>query len=83
MDPDEPYLDESMPGYVPDGERFDRPVPSRRIRKIVQSIAAIVLASMLAAAGTPVSWVAIGTGVLMLLIWTELSTRRDDTDDVI
>jgi hypothetical protein len=81
---EEPYLDDEVPGYVPDGDRFDRPVPSRRVQKIVRSIAALVLASMLAAAGTPISWVSIATAILMLLIWAEIwSPRTNDKDDVI
>jgi hypothetical protein len=78
------HRDERIPGFVEDGDRFDRPVPNRRVQKIVRSIAALVLASMLAAAGTPLSWVSITTTLLMILIWTELwsKTFRDD-DDVI
>jgi|GEM_PF-1872732 len=78
---DEPYTDETVPGYVEDGDRFDQPIPSRRVQKVVRSIAALVLASMLAAAGTPLSWVTITTAVLMILIWTEiwsLTTRKKD-----
>ncbi len=83
MEPEEPYYDDSLPEYVEDGDRFDRPVPNRRAQKVVQSIAAVVLASMLAAAGTPVSWVGIATAILMFLIWTEIWRPRDRDDDVI
>ncbi len=84
MEYEDPYLDDDIPGYVEDGDRFDRPIPSRRAQKIVRTIAAFVLASMLAAAGTPISWVSIATAVLMFLIWTEIwSPRTRDKDDVI
>ena len=84
MDHDEGHLDESVPGFVEDGDRFDRPVPSRRLQKTVQTVAALVLAAMLFAAGTPVSWVSVVTAILMFLIWTELwSNRSNDRDDVI
>ncbi|MEZ5174894.1 MAG: hypothetical protein R2823_01645 [Acidimicrobiia bacterium] len=81
MTPDE--REEPFPGFVEDGDRFDRPVPSRRVRKVIRSIAALVLASMLAAAGTPISWVSIATAVLMFLIWTELWSPHRHDDDVI
>jgi hypothetical protein len=84
MDEHSPYEDESVPGFVPDGDRFDQPVPSRRVQKVVRTIAALVLASMLAAAGTPLSWVSIATAVLMIVIWTELwSLNTSDKDDLI
>lgn len=81
---EEPYLDNQLPGYVPDGDRFDRPVPRRRVQKVVRTIAAFVLASMLAAAGTPLSWVSIATAALMIAIWTELwSINTSGEDEVI
>lgn len=85
MDFEDPYLEEDVPGFVEDGERFDRPVPNRRLQKIVRTIAALVLASMLAAAGTPISWVSIATAILMVLIWVEIGRNRSDSgdDDVI
>ncbi|KAA3638482.1 MAG: hypothetical protein DWP92_06055 [Armatimonadetes bacterium] len=84
MEYEDPYLDDDIPGYVEDGDRFDRPVPNRRVQKIIRTIAALVLASMLAAAGTPISWVSIATAALMFLIWTELwSPQNRDKDDVI
>lgn len=80
-----PELDESLPGFVADGDRFDRPVPDRRVQKIIRTVAALVLASMLAAAGTPLSWVSVATAILMILIWVEIgrSRPRDDDEDVI
>lgn len=81
MDHEDPYLEEDLPGYVEDGERFDRPVPNRRVQKIVRTIAALVLASMLAAAGTPISWVSIATAILMILIWVEIGKNRPDRDE--
>jgi hypothetical protein len=84
MEYEDPYLDDDIPGYVEDGDRFDRPIPNRRVQKIIRTIAAFVLASMLAAAGTPISWVSIATAALMFLIWTELwSPQNRDNDDVI
>ena len=68
--------------YVDDGERFDHPVPQRKVRRGVRTIAAFVLAAMLFAAGTPLSWVAVLTAFLMFLIWVDLGTRKND-DDVI
>ncbi len=85
MDYEDPYLEEDLPGYVEGGERFDRPVPNRRVQKIVRTIAALVLASMLAAAGTPISWVSIATAILMILIWAEIgrSTPKNEDDEII
>lgn len=84
MDNYDPYLDDSAPGFVNDGERFDTPLPQRRFRKTVRTIAALVLSGMLFAAGTPLSWVSVVTAILMFLIWTEIwSTRSTDQDDVI
>lgn len=84
MEFEDPFADEGVPGFVEDGERFDRPVPSRRVQKIVRTVAALVLASMLAAAGTPLSWVSIATAVLMIVIWTEMwAPWTQDKDDVI
>lgn len=77
----DPYSDQSIPGYVEDGERFDRPVPDRRVQKIVRTIAALVLASMLAAAGTPISWVTVATAILMILIWAEIGKSRPERDE--
>jgi len=77
---DEPYLDSSVPGFVEDGERFERPVHRRGFTKAVRSVAAVVLAAMLFAAGTPLSWVSIVTAILMLLIWINIGSRdHDDT----
>jgi len=84
VDSYDPYLDDSAPGFVNDGERFDKPPPQRRFRKTVRTIAALVLSGMLFAAGTPLSWVSVVTAILMFLIWTELwSSRSTDRDDVI
>jgi hypothetical protein len=85
MDHEDPYLEEDVPGFVEDGERFDRPVPNRRVQKIVRTVAALVLASMLAAAGTPISWVSVATAILMVLIWAEIGRTRpkDDDEDII
>lgn len=78
--PDDPYLDSENPGFVEDGDRFDRPIPPRRFTKAVRSVAAVVVASMLFAAGTPVSWVSIATAIVMLLIWIDIGrTNHDDT----
>ncbi len=83
MEPDEetePYLDPSVPGFVNDGERFEKPVRVRRSTRAVRSIAAVILASMLFAAGTPLSWVSIVTAILMLLIWMNMgSNDHNDT----
>ncbi|MDK1017779.1 MAG: hypothetical protein QGD89_00005 [Actinomycetota bacterium] len=80
FDEDEPYLDRSAPGFVEDGERFERPVGRRVFRRGVRSVAAVVVASMLFAAGTPLSWVTVVTAILMLLIWINIgSHNHDDT----
>ncbi len=83
MDPlqeDESYLDASIPGFVEDGERFEVPVRRRMWSKGVRSVAAVVLASMLFAAGTPLSWVSVVTAILMALIWINIGSRdHDDT----
>ncbi|MFV1970991.1 MAG: hypothetical protein ACC683_08325 [Acidimicrobiia bacterium] len=78
---DEPYLDPDVPGFVEDGERFDRPVRRLVWNKGMRSIAAVVLAAMLFAAGTPLSWVTVVTAILMLLIWMNIG--RNDHDDTI
>jgi cell division protein FtsW (lipid II flippase) len=50
----------------------------------VRTVAALVLSGMLFAAGTPISWVAVVTAILMFLIWTEIwSSRSTERDDVI
>lgn len=79
MEYEDPHLDSDIPGYVEDGDQFDRPIPDRRVQKIVRTIAALVLASMLAAAGTPISWVSIATAALMFLIWAEIWSPRTAT----
>ncbi len=83
MDPlqeDEPYLDSSVPGFIEDGDRFDVPVRRRVWSKGVRSVAAVLLASMLFAAGTPLSWVSVVTAILMALIWINIGSRdHDDT----
>jgi hypothetical protein len=83
MDPlqeDESYLDSSVPGFVEDGDRFEVPVRRRVWSKGVRSVAAVVLASMLFAAGTPLSWVTVVTAILMALIWVNIGSRdHDDT----
>lgn len=68
--------------FVEDGERFDHPVPRRPVRRGLRTVAALVLAAMLFAAGTPLSWVGVLTAVLMFLIWLDLGKRSND-DDVI
>lgn len=78
MLPDEPYLDPTVPGFVEDGERFETPVKRRVWSKGVRSVAAILLASMLFAAGTPLSWVSVLTAILMGLIWINLGSRDHD-----
>ncbi len=84
MDGYDPYFDDSTPDFVNDGDRFDTPLPRRRFRKTVRTIAALLLSGMLFAAGTPISWVSVVTAILMFLIWTELwSSRSRDRDDVI
>ena len=67
---------------VEDGERFDHPVPQRKVRRGLRTVAALVLAAMLFAAGTPLSWVGVLTAILMLMIWIDWGTRNHD-DDVI
>jgi hypothetical protein len=80
----DPNFDDTTPGFVDDGDRFDTPLPQRRFRKAVRSVAALVLSGMLFAAGTPISGVAVVTAILMFLIWTELwSPRSTERDDVI
>ena len=77
---DESYLDPSVPGFVEDGDRFDIPVRRRMWSRGIRSVAAVVLASMLFAAGTPISWVTIVTASLMALIWINIGSRdHDDT----
>jgi len=78
---DEPYLDPTIPGFVEDGDRFDTPVRRRIWSKGVRSVAAIVLAGMLFAAGTPISWVSVVTAILMGLIWINIG--KNDHDDTI
>jgi hypothetical protein len=51
-----PYLDPDNPKFVEDGDRYDKPVPQHRFTKAVRSVAVVVAANMLFAAGTPVSW---------------------------
>lgn len=70
--------------FVDDGERFDHPVPRRPVRRGIRTTAALVLAAMLFAAGTPLSWVSVLTAVLMLMIWLDFGARRrKDDNDVI
>lgn len=70
--------------FVEDGDRFDHPVPRRPVRRGVRTVAALVLAAMLFAAGTPLSWVTVLTAILMLLIWLDLGHRAtEDDDDII
>ena len=77
---DDAYLDPSIPGFVEDGERFETPVRRRMWNKGIRSVAAVVLASMLFAAGTPLSWVSVVTAILMALIWINIGSRdHDDT----
>jgi hypothetical protein len=78
---EEPYLDADNPEFVADGDQYDKPVPRRKFTKAVRSVAAVVVASMLFAAGTPVSWVSIVTAIVMLLIWLDIG--RTDHDDTI
>ena len=80
-DDEAPYVDPTDPDFVHGGDEFDKPVPRRRFTKAVRSVAAVVVASMLFAAGTPVSWVSIATAVVMLLIWLDIG--RTDHDDTI
>ena len=49
----------------------------------MRTVAAFVLAAMLFAAGTPLSWVTVLTAGLMLLIWLDLGKRTGNDDDVI
>lgn len=80
MDHEEPYRDSTVPGFVEDGERFETPVRRRIWGRGVRSVAAIILASMLFAAGTPLSWVSVVTAILMGLIWINIGSRdHDDT----
>ncbi|MCL1594222.1 MAG: hypothetical protein M3132_07730, partial [Actinomycetia bacterium] len=73
-------LDDDNPEFVEDGDRYDKPIPRRKFTKAVRSVAAVVVASMLFAAGTPVSWVSIVTAIVMLLIWLDIGrTNHDDT----
>lgn len=84
MDPlqeDESYLDPTVPGFVEDGDRFEAPVRRRMWSKGIRSVAAVLLASMLFAAGTPISWVTVVTAILMALIWINIGSR--DNDDTI
>ncbi len=74
----DPYLDEEAPGFVEDGDRFDRPIPNRRVAKIVRSVAAVVVSAMLFAAGTPISWVTVLTTILMIMIWLDIWSRDHD-----
>ena len=67
---------------VEEGERFAHPVPRRPVRRGVRSVAAFVLAAMLFAAGTPLSWVTVLTAFLMFLIWVDFGRRPKD-DDII
>ncbi len=77
---DDPYLDPDDPDFVHGGDEFDKPIPRRPFSKAVRSVAAVVVASMLFAAGTPVSWVSIATAIVMLLIWIDIGrTNHDDT----
>lgn len=81
MDPDEefqPHIEEGDPDFVEDGDRFDRPVPDRRVTKIVRSVAAVLVSAMLFAAGTPLSWVTVLTTILMIMIWLDIWSRNHD-----
>ncbi len=78
---EEPYLDSNLPGFVEDGDRFDRPVKRGRFTKAIRTVSAVVLAAMLVAAGTPLSWVTVVTAILMLLIWINIG--KNDHDDAI
>jgi len=80
-DDDAHFLDSDDPDFVHGGDEFDKPVPRRPFTKGVRSVAAVVVASMLFAAGTPVSWVSIATAIVMLLIWLDIG--RTDHDDTI
>ena len=74
----EPHLDEDAPDFVEDGDRFDMPVPSRRVTKVIRSVAAILVSAMLFAAGTPISWVTVLTAFLMFMIWIDIRSRNHD-----
>ncbi len=74
----EPYHDEDAPEFVEDGDRFDRPVPNRRVTKVIRSVAAVLVSAMLFAAGTPISWVTVLTTILMIMIWLDLWSRNHD-----
>ncbi len=74
----DPHLDEDAPGFVEDGDRFDRPIPRRRVTKIVRSVAAVLVSAMLFAAGTPLSWVSVLTAILMIMIWLDIQSRDHD-----
>jgi hypothetical protein len=77
---DDSYLDPTVPGFVEDGDRFETPVRRRMWSKGIRSVAAVLLASMLFAAGTPISWVTVVTAILMALIWINIGSRdHDDT----
>jgi hypothetical protein len=77
---DDSYLDPSVPGFVEDGDRFETPVRRRMWSRGIRSVAAVLLASMLFAAGTPISWVTVVTAILMALIWINIGSRdHDDT----
>jgi len=77
---DDPYLNPENPEFIEDGDQYDKPVPRRKFTKAVRSVAAVVVASMLFAAGTPVSWVSVVTAIVMLLIWFDIGrTKHDDT----
>jgi hypothetical protein len=77
---EEPYLDPANPEFIEDGDRYDKPIPPRRFTKAVRSVAAVIVAGMLFAAGTPLSWVSVATAILMLLIWIDIGiTNHDDT----
>ena len=80
MQEDESYLDPNIPGFVEDGDRFETPVRRRIWSRGIRSVAAVVLASMLFAAGTPISWVTVVTAILIALIWINIGSRdHDDT----
>jgi hypothetical protein len=77
---DDSYLDPTVPGFVEDGDRFETPVRRRMWSRGIRSVAAVLLASMLFAAGTPISWVTVVTAILMALIWINIGSRdHDDT----
>lgn len=77
---DDSYLDDGEPGFVDDGDRYDKPVPRRPFRKAVRTVAAVLVSAMLFAAGTPLSWVTVLTAFLMFMIWIDIrSNNHDDT----